>query len=219
MATPLRTTALAGLASWAIGMLLLGAGLLAKHVVALPAPTLAPALLTALDSVGPDAVGPHSVGPHNVDPHRVGPHGAKRDRAAPAWKSVHVLYSECRCSQRIVSHLLDSPRPPEFREVILWVGQVAPPAKLRTKFHLIELTRARLASFGIEAAPTLLVIDPAGRLRYSGGYTERKQGPKIMDLAILEEARLGAPRLDSLPIFGCAVSERLKEALSILPSP
>jgi hypothetical protein len=69
---------------------------------------------------------------------------------------------------------------------------------------------------GIEAAPLLVVLNPQGQLAYSGGYTQRKGGPEIEDTTILAKVQQAMPPT-SLPIFGCAVSERLKRELSILP--
>ncbi|HEY8945874.1 MAG TPA: hypothetical protein VIM73_16510, partial [Polyangiaceae bacterium] len=70
--------------------------------------------------------------------------------------------------------------------------------------------------YGIDAAPLLIVSDPKGEPRYVGGYTTRKQGPVLEDLSIVEQARRGSS-LASLPIFGCAVSERLQRELTIVP--
>jgi hypothetical protein len=64
----------------------------------------------------------------------------------------------------------------------------------------------------------LIALDPEGRIRYAGGYTERKQGPVIDDTRILSEVRLEAAP-PSLPLFGCAVSDRLRRQLSLLPVP
>ena len=74
------------------------------------------------------------------------------------------------------------------------------------------------ATFHIVAAPTLVVVAPDDTVRYAGGYTERKQGPDPRDLAILAAVRAGhfvAP----LPIFGCAVSARLRSTINPLGLP
>ncbi|MEO8878690.1 MAG: hypothetical protein ABI461_24080 [Polyangiaceae bacterium] len=180
------------LATWFAAMVALGAGLLAKHVVALPRPQsalLAPAM-TALRS-------PQEQG---------------------QWLAVHVLYSDCRCSQRVAEHLADSARPPGWSEVILWVGDDAPDPKLAKKFDLRRVTAGELSAYGVEAAPSLIVLDPEGKLRYAGGYTDRKQGPVIEDRRILDAARTSS-YVEPLPLFGCAVSSRLKSELSTLPAP
>ena len=180
-------------AAWFGAMVLLGAGLLAKHVVALPVPTKSQQLSKSLSAL--------------------------RDVARPKrWLAVHVLYAECRCSQRIVKHLTSTARPLGWEEVVLWVGNAAPDAELEVHYRVKRVTSAELARLGVEAAPLLAILDPEGRLRYAGGYTSRKQGPVIDDLQIFAEAQhAGAPA--SRPVFGCAVSDRLKRALSILPAP
>ena len=179
------------LATWFGAMVLLSAGLLAKHIVALPAPQ-SERLGPALDALRSPV---------------------EHDR----WLAVHVLYAECRCSNRIVEHLVNTKRPDDWAEMILWVGKAAPKAELAQRFDVRQINAAELASYGIEAAPSMIVIDPAGRVRYSGGYTDRKQGPAIEDRRIMHDARVGA--VTSLPVFGCAVSDRLRTELSTLPAP
>ena len=79
-----------------------------------------------------------------------------------------------------------------------------------------RVTSQALARVGVEAAPILIVIDPSGVVRYAGGYTERKQGPVVADIRILRATERGDAPV-ALPIFGCAVSERLRGELSTLP--
>jgi len=171
-------------------MLLVGASLLAKHLVALPAPSADPSLAASLSTLR-------------------SPGSARR------WASVHVLYAACRCSQNIVKHLIATTRPAGWDEVVLWVGPGEPDPALNQHFRIERLTSAELARFGIQAAPLLAVLDPTNHLRYVGGYSARKQGPQIDDLRIFSEAQTAS--LPGLPLFGCAVSERLRQQLSIIP--
>ena len=180
-------------AVWFGTMLVLGAGLLAKHVVALPAPTNSERLSKSLSSL-------------------------RASKAQDQWLAVHVLYAECRCSQRIVAHLISTVRPSGWQEVVLWVGNGAPDLALERAYRVKRLTSVELARLGVDAAPLLVVLDPQNHVRYTGGYTDRKQGPVIEDVRILAQARR-ADTLASLPVFGCAVSDRLKRALAILPAP
>jgi hypothetical protein len=173
-------------------MLAIGAGLLSRHLVALPAPAPSPKLTASMAEL-------------------------RRPGTRGAWLAVHVLYSECRCSERIVDHLLSTPRPSDWAEVVLWVGQREPDARLTQRFDLRRVGSADLARMGIEATPMLLAVDPGGVVRYAGGYTDRKQGPVIEDARILDAARR-PERVASLPVFGCAVSERLRAELSTLPA-
>lgn len=183
------------LTTWFVVTLGLGAGLLARHAVALPAVAT------------PDRIGA-SLG------------ALRRPEDRGRFLAVHVLYAECRCSQRIVEHLLATLRPPGWSELVLWVGEEAPSPELaRRGFTVQRLTRAELERHGVEAAPLLVALDPADHVRYQGGYTERKQGPVIADVRILEGARDAAAAAASLPVFGCAVSDRLVRELRKLPVP
>jgi hypothetical protein len=130
------------------------------------------------------------------------------------WASIHVLYAECRCSQRIFEHLRASERPTDLREVVLLVGadrgQPIATQLVERGFEVVSIAAEALdARFGIEGAPTFVLVDPARTVRYIGGYTIRQQGPDIRDLAIVREIRQGDEVAD-LPVFGCAVSQRLR---------
>jgi len=180
----------AALAAWFLAMLTLGAALLARHVAALPIPNDDEKLAAALAARrSPGAVG--------------------------SWEAVHVLYSDCRCSRNIATHLLSSERPSGWKEVVLWVGPDDPSPDLARRFDLQRVTTEDLAHAGIQAAPLLAVLDPANHLRYVGGYSQRKQGPTIDDLRILSELRQGAT-VARLPLFGCAVSARLRQQVSLI---
>lgn len=172
-------------------MVVLGAGLLARHLVALPSPVAA-RLAPAIESLRSPS---------------------ERGR----WLAVHVLYSECRCSKRVVDHIVATPRPPDWSEMVLWVGKVEPSAELTARFDVRRITPADLAAYGVEGAPSLVVVSPDGRVLYAGGYTERKQGPAIEDLRIMASAKKGGTP-GALPVFGCAVSDRLKSELALLPT-
>ncbi len=177
--------------AWFAAMVTLGAGLLARHVLALPGPSgtrLAPGL------------------------------SSLRRADQRGWLAVHVLYASCRCSQRIAAHLAGTNRPEGVSEIVLWAGDDPPPAALAAAFDVRRVSEAGLAELGVEAAPLLAVVAPSGEVRYAGGYTTRKQGPEVEDLAIIASARR-AERLAALPVFGCAVSTRLQEQLSRLPVP
>jgi hypothetical protein len=119
----------------------------------------------------------------------------------------------------VADHLAGSERPRDWSELVLWVGEGSVPPELTARGFAVErVTSGDLQRFGVEAAPTLIALDPFGRVRYAGGYTERKQAAVVADLRILQAVRSG-DTVDGLPIFGCAVSDRLKGELASLPSP
>lgn len=134
------------------------------------------------------------------------------------WVGVHVLYSDCGCSGRVLEHIFSSERPAGFAEKILLVGHHEEFEAGARKAGLdVTVLKARELKerFGLESAPLFIVLDPAGALRYVGGYTERKRGLAIRDLEIVSELRAGGESYE-LPLFGCAVSQRLQEILDPL---
>jgi hypothetical protein len=134
------------------------------------------------------------------------------------WTALHVLYTSCRCSQRILDHLWSRRAIPGIDERVVLVGppRSYPALAAAAGYGVEALTPGELsARYGVAAAPLLVVADPSGRIRYSGGYTERKQGPDIRDGQIIAALmRDDAPA--ALPLFGCAVSRELQQALDPL---
>jgi hypothetical protein len=185
-----RSKILLGL--WFVAMLAIGVDLLVRHAVALPRPA-ADARLAA-----------------SLAPLRSPEHGG--------WMAVHVLYQRCRCSVKIAEHLLATERPADLDEHVLLVGEGgALGARLAASgFAVHALGEEELASkYGVESVPLLVLVAPDGSVRYAGGYTSRKQGLEARDLAIIADAKAGRDTA-AIPIFGCAVSERLRAALDPL---
>jgi hypothetical protein len=185
-----------GLTAWFVVMLAIGATLLARHVVALPRPVADEALGRAMASL------------------RM-PEDAKR------WMAVHVLYAECRCSQRIAEHLLSSSRPSDVSERVLLVGRDPDlEGRFAARGLRVVLTDATEVGsrYHVAAVPLLVVVAPDDTVRYAGGYTPRKQGPDPQDLQLVADARAGRSPA-TLPVFGCAVSARLKSSLNPLGLP
>jgi len=179
---------------WAIASFVMACTLMLGHSYALPRPTTAsPGLRAAI-----------------------------AEARAPAdqgrWLVHHFVYGRCRCSQRVLASLFArKPLAGVAERVVLVGGQgayergareagfaldVIEPSALKTRFHL-------------EAAPVLVVTDPAGEVRYVGGYTERKQGYALRDVEIVRALRAGRAEIE-LPLFGCAVSEQLARVLDPL---
>lgn len=181
------------LATWFGVMTLVCAGLLARHVLAMPTPTRTARLAQHLATLR-----------HPGQPKQ--------------WLAVHVLDSECKCSQRVANHLVETTRPAGVTEVVLWVGPVAPPPSLGEHFEVRRVTGEELARYEIEAAPLLIAVSPENVVAYAGGYTDRKQGPVFHDLDVLASV-MTSHAVTTLPLFGCATSARLRNALSTLPVP
>ncbi len=192
-----RKTAYAVLFVWFVAMGALGVSLLARHEAALPVPEANGELAGALSSL-------------------------READEKGQWMAVHVLYTECRCSQRLLQHLLETTRPTGTSEHVLLVGHdEGLEQKLRAKsFRVTNVESTELGDrYHVTAVPLLVIAAPDGSIRYAGGYTTHKQGPDPRDLQILAEARSTGSVLGALPIFGCAVSERLKKILNPLGIP
>lgn len=182
---------------WAALVSIIGATLLNAHWVPLPLPDRdAPELGTALATT--------------LDP-------GERDR----WLAVHVLYTDCPCSVRIIEHLLDSERPAAAIDKVILVGDPYDfERRLRGAGFWVEAVspEALRRRFAIEAAPLLAVLAPqtqGGHVEYLGGYTSRKQGPDIQDVEIIE--RLAShDGVTEHPVYGCGVSRRLQRLLDPL---
>jgi len=126
--------------------------------------------------------------------------------------AIHVLYSECGCSKRVLKRL-GKRRPASGVEERVWIvdahdGSVE---ALRARgFVARDIDRDELHDrFHIEAAPLLLLARSDGDVRYVGGYTDRKRGPEIQDLELMAAVARGE-RPQPLPLFGCATSARLQ---------
>lgn len=178
---------------WFAAMLGIGVTLLARHEVAFPRPKPDAALTAAMASLR-----------------------AKGEDGR--FMAVHVLSSECRCSQRIGEHLAGTRRPDGVVEHVILVGHGPMETKL-ARFGVTVIEPSELTPrYRVGAAPTLLVTGPDGSVRYVGGYTERKQGPAPRDREIIDDIRAGRD-VESLPTFGCAVDEKLQAAVNPLRLP
>jgi hypothetical protein len=139
-------------------------------------------------------------------------------RTAPRWTLVHVLYGRCQCSRLILEAITEGPRPPDVTEVVLavdpgadWASRLGKRGATLTTTDQLGLER----DYGIQGAPLLVVLDPDGAVAYSGGYTRRKQGPAIEDLAIVASLRAHAQPA-TLPIYGCATANELARGIDPL---
>lgn len=179
------------LAIWAPSLIVICAFLLAGHWITLPLPS------------GGDPKLAQSIHEHrSID-------------EMGEWLAVHVLYSRCNCSKRIVNHLLSRERIPGVKEKIILVEHQPEWESHAKKMGIpVEvLTRHELESvYNIPAAPIMVVADPGGSIRYAGGYTTRKQGPDIRDIAVINAAMQEHPA-EPIPLFGCAVAKTLSTLL------
>jgi hypothetical protein len=175
-------------------MIVIGASLMVSHWVPLPRPELDPTssqtFLARFQSTKADG----------------------------QWLAIHFLYAECPCSRRVLDRVTQRSPQAEVAERIVLIGD-APQLAAKAKERGFEIDcvapQELLAKYGVEAAPLLMILDPDGHPRYSGGYTSRKQLLDIQDRAILKQLRSGQ-EVEPLPLFGCAVSGRLKSLVDSL---
>lgn len=185
---PASRAARLGLGAWFGLMVCVAAYLLARHLVPLPVPTAEAAeVQTAFGELrAPDE--------------------------RRSWAMFHVLYADCRCSGRIVAHLTSGARPGDVVERVVMVGRHEEDERklARADIPVVHVTAEELLErYGVEAGPLLVVLDPHDRVMYAGGYTSRKQGLDVKDLAILELLRAGT-RAEELPLYGCPISQGLR---------
>lgn len=183
------------LALWGAGALVLSAFLLGSHLVALPAPRAVDVRLAAA----------------------VTAYGAAHPGSGGLM--LHALYEDCKCSQNVVEHLIARGAHAGHELVLLVAEGVDTVAAQRLRAagfdtHLLSADALR-DTYGIEAAPALVVADATGVVRYVGGYGDRKQSPILRDVEI--DARIAQGEVVApLPLFGCAVSEQLRSSLDPL---
>ncbi len=130
----------------------------------------------------------------------------------------HILSQSCSCSHRIAKHLASRWPIPSVQEQIVVVesptdatSMVFPDAYSIKRINADQLMK----EYAIEAAPLLLVTDSTGKIVYSGGYTARKRGYEIRDYEIISSLLRGES-VESLPVYGCAVSNRLRKSVDPL---
>lgn len=137
------------------------------------------------------------------------------NRNTSGWKMLHILYSECPCSQKIFDYLLERRVPSNVSESVLLVEhhREFEERAAQRNLEVTVVTRRELKErFHVESAPLLVVADPSGSVRYAGGYTGRKQGIDYQDLDIVSELQQKGQRAP-LPLYGCGVSRELQAYL------
>ena len=180
---------------WIPAVLVPGSYLLGRHLLTLPKPSAVdPALVAVM-------------------------RGLRDPSSRKNWLALHVLYGECGCSQRVLATLLMRPPVHEVSERIVYIGTAGDHTESRARalgYAFDQVTREQLVErYHLESAPLLVVADPADRVRYVGGYTDRKQGEFVRDADVLSRLVEGH-EVEALPTFGCAVSAKLQSAVDPL---
>lgn len=172
---------------WGVGMTAVVASLMVGHWVPLPHPQIG----TQFPS----------------------PHGTPDADQARGLTAYHFLYSECPCSQRVFDHVMNRNAMDGVNERIVLIGDPNQQAlDVSGRGFDVECLSPQEVKkkYGVESAPLLIVTNSMNAIVYSGGYTARKQGLHIEDVAIIEAAAASEAH-EQFPLYGCAVSKRLKE--------
>jgi hypothetical protein len=129
--------------------------------------------------------------------------------------AVHVLAQRCSCTTSLGRHLLG--KSPDREELILFVGDDAQLAQqaLQAGYRFQNITEQELTDIGLESAPVLALLENSDRLSYLGGYYDHPAASNPLDQQ-LKAALANGSFPDPLPIFGCATSPRLQNALNPL---
>jgi hypothetical protein len=181
----------ASLGLWAAVVLVGSSSLMASHLAALPTPKA-------------------------VDPHVTAEIVRDADSRG-RWTTLHVLAAGCGCSRYVLEHLARRGPRQGVRERILWVASSgATPPNPPSGFALEAIRPSDLRErVGVVGAPTLIVADPEGRVRYVGGYTAQKQSPRIADVDVLARLERGET-VEPLPVLGCALDPKTARRLDPL---
>lgn len=128
------------------------------------------------------------------------------------WFAFHFLYGDCPCSRRVLKQVVSRNALEGVIERVVLIGndpEMESVAELQGYEVEVVTPRKLKERFGVESAPLLVVVDGEGTIRYSGGYTSRKQGLDIQDVSLIRRTVAGE-QFEELPLYGCAVSKSLK---------
>jgi hypothetical protein len=136
------------------------------------------------------------------------------------WQLIHVLAAGCRCSQVVSAHLASRGPLPNASERVWIVGHDRDTeAALTSRGFQVETVDAQdlARRTGIQGAPWLIVVDPAGRDAYCGGYADHplRAPDDPRESEVLRRLRLGES-VTAYPAFGCATAAGLQHAIDPL---
>ena len=183
---------LACFAGWAIGTTLLIGSLMAPHWLPLPALNTLPGTATKI----------------------------AWDRT-DCWHAIHVLATDCPCSRSVGDYLVRRGPVCGVDESILIIGPGADDlaGELRARKYLVRRTTSErvFEDLAVRGGPWLVLIDPKGQTRYSGGYASRRPRPGVayQDLDLLRRLQSGE-EVAPYAAFGCAIDPALKRAMNPL---
>lgn len=142
----------------------------------------------------------------------------RSDAASERWTAYHFLYGSCPCSRRVLRRVVQLKPHDQVVERIVLIGEDAEMEAnaLKLGYEVDCVTPEQLETkYGVASAPFLVVVTPYGEAAYAGGYTSRKQGLDVRHADIIARLVEGQS-IESLPVYGCAVSDELKNIVDPL---
>ena len=137
----------------------------------------------------------------------------------PLWTMTHVLGKGCKCSDLVYKYLLKRGPSPDLVENVILLGEVPEYRSGLEKrgFRVTERNPREIASEKAVGVPFLLITSAKGEGVYAGGYASSmiEERTLLLDLKILHSLRDGKNAAE-LPIFGCAVSQRMQKLIDPL---
>lgn len=139
----------------------------------------------------------------------------KIENNTKGWGMIHILAMECGCSEIIAEYLLKR-KPIMPNEKIMFLGTTNKIAKQlkQVGFQIIE---SKQLDGYIEGVPQLIVFNPDGDIKYSGGYAPKMITPltKIQDQFIFNSIK-NKKNNPQLAVMGCAINKKLQKELDPL---
>lgn len=129
-------------------------------------------------------------------------------RLTGRWQAVYILGSECPCSDRVARHLLTRPGLASIDERIVFIGNDREtPYSLKQRGWRVEHWSAERArdAFGAQSAPLLVFVDPAGEIRYSGGFARQSDFRDGFHESEIWNGLSAGLAIKPYPAYGCAL--------------
>ena len=141
---------------------------------------------------------------------------------AGVWNIRHYLSPDCACSRRTAVYLIKRGPLHGTAEEVFVIGAGEGATRMKTQlsgggFRVTALTAEQAsARDGIQGVPVLEIVAPDGKIAFRGGYRKWGQSPNdYEDVTLLSQLK-ASRHVETLPVLGCAVSERLRKQLDPL---
>jgi translation initiation factor 2 beta subunit (eIF-2beta)/eIF-5 len=133
-----------------------------------------------------------------------------------SWGMVHILGEGCGCSEIIAEHLIKRKALPNTHEKVYFIGSF-PQYEQKLKAAGFSVEEKPEVKKYLEGLPMLIVHNPKGEVKYSGGYAHKIITPitKLLDQEIYTKVKNNTAT-EKLLIAGCAVSKQIQNQIDPL---